>query len=50
MPYERFTRKVEGKDKYCIKSLDSKKTYCYRSKADREKGAKMHEIFKHMPK
>lgn len=47
MPYEKFTRVIKGAKKWCMKSLDSGKTYCYKSKADRDKGMQMHEAFKH---
>ena len=48
MPYDYSTKKVEGKTKYCMTSKETGKTYCYDSSAERRKGAKMHEMFKHM--
>lgn len=50
MPYTNFTKKVGGKKKYCMKSKDTGKSYCYSSAAARAKGKRMHEMFKHMPK
>ena len=50
MPYNLFKAKKEGKVKFCMKSKDTGKTYCYPSAADRKKGARMHEMFKNMPK
>ena len=47
MPYDLFTKKREGGTVYCMTSKDTGKTYCYKSKADREKGMRMHEAFKH---
>ena len=50
MPYDLFTKKREGKEVYCMTSKNTGKTYCYKSKADRENGMRMHEMFKHMPR
>ena len=41
------TKKEGGKTKYCMTSKDTGKTYCYDSSAERKKGIKMHEAFKH---
>ena len=46
MPY---TYSRQG-GKYCMTNKTTGKMYCYKSSADRKKGAKMHEMFKHMPK
>ncbi len=50
MPYDNFTRKKGGKTFYCMKNKNTGKTYCYKSKSDRERGVRVHEMFKHMPK
>jgi len=47
MPYALSTKKVKGKNKWCMTSEDTGKTYCYKSKAARERGMQMHEAFKH---
>ena len=47
MPYDLFTKEKEGKKLFCMKNKSTGKTYCYKSKADREKGQKMHEAFRH---
>lgn len=43
MPYDLFKR---GK-KFCMRSRDTGKSYCYDSAAARAKGMRMHEAFKH---
>ena len=50
MPYTLSTKTVKGKKKWCMKSKDTGKSYCYDSPAARAKGMKMHEMFKHMPR
>jgi len=47
MPYKKFIKRTKEGVKYCMTSLDSGKTYCYRSKEARNKGIRMHEAFKH---
>ena len=47
MPYKNFTKKVEGKKKFCMTNIRTGKTYCYKSKTAREEGARLHEAFKH---
>jgi len=50
MPYTLTQRKIKGVTRYCMTSEDTGKTYCYESKKAREKGMRMHEMFKHIPK
>lgn len=50
MPYTLTTQKRKGKNVFCMISKDTGKKYCYKSKAAREKGMRVHEMFKHMPK
>jgi len=47
MPYRDFTKKEEGKTKYCMEAIRTGKTYCYDSPAAREKAKSMHEAFTH---
>jgi len=47
MPYRDFTKKEEGKTKYCMEAIRTGKTYCYDSPAAREKAKSMHEMFAH---
>jgi len=47
MPYIKFTKKVKGKKKWCIKNKETGKVYCSDSKEKREKMIRMHEAFKH---
>ena len=47
MPYRDFTKKEEGKTKYCMEAIRTGKTYCYDSPAAREKAKSMHEAFAH---
>jgi len=49
MPYRDFTKKEEGKTKYCMEAIRTGKTYCYDSPAAREKAKSMHEMFAHIP-
>ena len=50
MPYDNFQKMVKGVKKWCMRSRDTSKTYCYGSKAGRAKGMRIHEMFKNMPK
>ncbi len=50
MPYKKFTKIEKGKKKFCMKSLDSGRTYCYSSAEARAKAMRIHEMFKHTPK
>jgi hypothetical protein len=50
MPYILTTEKVKGKTKYCMTAKETGRKYCFSSPADREKGARLHEMFKHMKK
>lgn len=47
MPYRLGTCEKDGKHKYCMTNKDTGKTYCYDSPAERTKGIRMHEAFKH---
>lgn len=47
MPYDFFTKKREGKEVYCMTSKRTGKTYCYKSKADRKEGMRLHEAYSH---
>ena len=49
MPYTYSTQTKEGRKKFCMTSKKTGKTYCYDSPAARERGAKTHEMFAHMP-
>jgi len=49
MPYRNFTKQVGGKTKYCMEAIRTGKTYCYDSSEAREKGARTHEMFAHIP-
>ena len=50
MPYKNFQKIVKGVKKFCMTSLESNRTYCYKSKQARSEGQRIHEMFKHMPK
>ena len=47
MPYDKFTKIREGKKVFCMTSKNTGKTYCYKSKADRAEGMRMHEAYAH---
>jgi len=47
IPYTNFTKKVEGKTKYCMTAIKTGRTYCYNSAEARKRGARMHEIYAH---
>lgn len=47
MPYRKFEKTVEGKKKYCIQNLRTKKVICYETAAKRETGIRMREAFAH---
>jgi len=49
MPYTYSTQTKEGRKKFCMTSKKTGKTYCYDSPEARERGAKTHEMFAHMP-
>jgi len=46
MPYT-LSKKKTGEKKYCMRSKDTGKTYCYPTATARKKGMRMHEAFKH---
>jgi hypothetical protein len=48
MPWRNYTQQREGKTFYCMETIATGKKYCYKSKADREEGKRMHKMFKHM--
>ncbi len=50
MPYIRFTKIVNGKKKYCLKNKETGKVYCSDTPEKREKVARLHEMFKHIPR
>jgi len=50
MPYTLSKQKREGKQKFCMTSKKTGKTYCYNSEAARKKGMRIHEMFHNMPK
>lgn len=45
MPYNLFTKVKAGKKLFCMEAINSGKKYCYKSKADRAMGMKMHHAF-----
>lgn len=47
MPYILSTKTVKGKKKFCMRSKESGKMYCYNSTQARADGMKLHEAFKH---
>lgn len=46
MPYNKFTKKVKGVKKYCIKNKSTGKVTCYGSKAKRKTGIRMKHALK----
>ncbi len=50
MPYIFSTKVIKGQKRYCMRSKDTGKQYCYSSEKARMEGAKIHEMFKHMPR
>jgi hypothetical protein len=50
MPYTLFQKEEKGEKKYCMKSKETGKTYCFDSPEKRKKGMRMHEVFKHIKK
>ena len=46
MPYRLYTKLKAGKKLFCMETISSGKNYCYKTKADRDTGMKMHHAFK----
>ena len=47
MPYEKFTKIVKGKKKYCLKNKVTGNVTCYSSEEKRNTGIRMKEAFAH---
>ena len=47
MPYTKFTKKVGGKKKQCIKNKETGKVTCYDSVKKRKEGIRIKEAFAH---
>jgi len=47
MPYKKFSKKVKGKKKYCLKNKETGAVTCYDSEKKRKIGIKMKEAFAH---
>lgn len=47
MPYTKYATTRNGKKVFCMKNISTGKKYCYKSKADRKEGMRLHEAYSH---
>ena len=45
MPYNKFTKTVKGKKKFCLKAILTGKVYCSDTPAKRDKVKRLHEMY-----
>jgi len=47
MPYQKYTKTIKGKKKFCIRNKQTGQETCYDSEKKRNTGIKIKEAFKH---